>query len=71
MRCVVVRLSPAQRATLAEALSDAAYYREPEGGCADRDKQPGDGECFDHLSDSAQVAAYLELGAALGIEVAL
>jgi hypothetical protein len=75
-----VDLTPAQLATLGQALADAIQYRDPAGACADCEAIPAaavpgspgrlaPGLCDDHTEDLNRTDAYLALAAELGIEV--
>jgi hypothetical protein len=63
-----VSLTDGQLVTLGQALADAVAWREHGSECTGCEASPAD-RCDDHLADDEKIAGYLELAAALGIEV--
>jgi hypothetical protein len=62
------RISPEDTVILGQALADAVGWREYGDQCIGCEAAPS-GVCDDHAADAERVAAYLQLAAALGIEV--
>jgi hypothetical protein len=62
-------LQPGQRDLLAQALTDAVYYRDPPVRCAACEAQEDpDALCPECAATLAHATAYLDLGRALGLE---